>query len=458
MKFRWLVLVFLALFAIESTRVVLTDGNKAPTELDSAEVHNIAWNLAHGRGYAFDWSDPQWRKLWQDQDNDRAIDAILARRGSHPTMFRPPLMPFLVAGVLRVFPQRSFLAWRIVDAAIFAAAGSLLSDIAFVGGGAVGLGTILLILLFEPGRILYIPGWWTEGIAFALIGAIAWLTVRGERLRPAVFNVWGGVSMGLICLDRAMFTVILPLMCLALAASVSNSRTSLVKSALAMLSLALVLQAPWWIRNIRVSGQNLPLGTQGGFNLPDEYNDHAIGARGLWTNATGIRDAWMEHTPGRQPIVIPAGYSEQSFLKMWPYSRDERLAATVFAATSESLESEIAVANAGRDAAKEWVRANYGKVPLLMAWRVIMLTKWHRRFLAFSFCLGAFAYFRIRKLRRSLLCLMGLLAAYCAGIACTHIMLNRFLVPALPIVYVIAALGVASAMRGLQSTLRVSES
>jgi hypothetical protein len=126
MKLRWHLLLFLLIFGIESSRVVLKYRNSAPEVGDHAEVHNIAFSLAHGRGYRFDWDDAGWRKLWAAQNVDGRFDFVLVRRGSHLTMFRPPLMPILVAGVIRVFPQHSFLAWRFVDSFFFSAAACLL--------------------------------------------------------------------------------------------------------------------------------------------------------------------------------------------------------------------------------------------------------------------------------------------------------------------------------------------
>ena len=171
MKFRWL-LLFAVIFAFESFKVVLGDNNSAPQIGDAAEVHNIAYNLAHGRGYSFDWNDERWRELWQEQNADGRLDFVVVRRGSYPTMFRPPLMPIMVAAILKVLPHSSFLAWRLFDSAAFSAAACLLCDAAFALDGFAGLSAVLVLLMVDPLRRQYIPG----------------LVDRRHRVRPPEFD------------------------------------------------------------------------------------------------------------------------------------------------------------------------------------------------------------------------------------------------------------------------------
>src|SRR5258708_24465647 len=110
-------------------------------------------------------------------------------------MSRPPLMPILVGGVIRIFPHASFAGWRIVDSAAFAAAICLLCDAAFAQGGIIALAALLLIVLSDPWRRDFIPGWWTEGLAFDFVCVIVWLIVNGKTLRPIRFNVIAGLAV-----------------------------------------------------------------------------------------------------------------------------------------------------------------------------------------------------------------------------------------------------------------------
>ena len=83
MKLRWHLLLFTLIFGLESSRIVLKDGDNPPLVGDAAEVHNIGYSLAHGEGYSFDWNDVQWRKLWQAQNVDGRYDFVVVRRGSY---------------------------------------------------------------------------------------------------------------------------------------------------------------------------------------------------------------------------------------------------------------------------------------------------------------------------------------------------------------------------------------
>ncbi|MGA2131070.1 MAG: hypothetical protein ABSH50_02035 [Bryobacteraceae bacterium] len=450
MKLRWFIL-FLLLFAFVSYRVVRRDSNRPPQDGDAAEVHNIAYSLAHGRGYSFDWNDERWRSLWQDQNAGGRFDFILVRRGAYPTMFRPPLMPILVAGILEVFPRDSFRAWRIFDSAAFAVAACLLSDVAFVQGGTAGMVAILLILVGDPLRRAYLPGWGTEGLAFVFVSLIAWLVANSGRFRPAWYNLTAGFAVGLLCLDRSIFVLAMPCICLVLAIARTKTRAGIVKDGLLILVVATSVQMPWWVRNITVSGRLMPLGTQGGVSLPDEYGDVALDTGGEWTGR-GIRDAWIPPSQANRPIPIPPGFSEESFQKLWTANpgddaSDHRFDAMLYAAVCTSLESEIEVSAAGQRAAVAWVRANYAKVPGLMARKAFALTFSKRRYLAVALLLGVIGFLGFPKLRRTISCLALLIASYVLAVALTHVVYNRFLLPILPPLYLGTAWGISAIAR-----------
>jgi hypothetical protein len=450
MTLRW-ALVFLLIFGVEAFRAALTEGNNAPEIGDAAEVHNIAYSLAHGRGYSFDWNDEQWRKLWQEQNADGRFDFVLVRRGSYPTMFRPPLMPLLVGAILKMFPHDSFLAWRVFDSAGFAAAACLLCDVAFLEEGMIGLFVLLVILVSDPLRRAYVPGWLTEGLAFDFLSLIVWLIASGGRMKAWWYNICAGLAMGLLCLDRSIFLLAMPFICLALAMARSRPWAGMFKNLLIILGVSVLIQIPWWARNITVSGRLVPLGTQGGFNLPDEYSDVALQEAGVWTGR-GLRDAWIPQAEANHPTPIPPGLSEESFRKLWPSSgtgdaNQLRSAATLYAAVCVSLQSEIVVSSAGQQAAIAWVRNHYTKVPMLMAEKVVSLTFSRRRYLAVTLLFGVIGLFNAPKPRRVSYCLASLIASYVLAIALTHVVYGRFLVPILPSLYIAMVWGIAAIAR-----------
>jgi len=323
-----------------------------------------------------------------------------------------------------------------------------LCDVAFVHGGAIGLATLLILLMGDPLRRSLIPGWWTEGLAFAFLSLMVWLIARGDRLRTGGYCIYAGLALGLLCLDRSIFVLMVPFACLTLAAAKPQPAARVLKSTAVIFAIAMLVQMPWWVRNVAVSGQFLPLGTQGGFNLPDEYGPYALGIGTQWTGK-GIRDAWIPPSEATRPIPIPAGFSQEFFYQLWPSTvnydpNDHRLAAVMYATVCTSLSSEIAVSAAGQRAALEWVRTNSSKLPRLMATKAITLTMGRRGFLAIGALLLLIAYIRMRHRRRIILCLVSLIACYVWAVTLTHVIVGRFLLPILPSLYVGMALGVSA--------------
>jgi hypothetical protein len=442
------VVIFVLVFFVECGWSVVKYRNSEPQVGDAAEVHNIAYSLAHGRGYRFDWDDASWRKLWQQQNVDGRFDFIVVRRGSFATLSRPPLMPVLVAGVIRVFPRYSFLAWRVVDSSAFAAAGCLLCDVAFVQTGVLGLGIMLLMVLSDPWRREFVPGWWTEGLAFDLISVIVWLMAGGRRLAPRRFVLMGGVSVALLCLDRSIFVLLLPMLGALL--GISYSRRVWLAIAVLILVVAAAIQSPWWIRNLVVSQRFLPLGTQGGINLPDEYGDAAIRTNGVWTGK-GMRDAWameLAHNEGGSAggiggVGLPKGMSERDVAKLWPFDLKDREAQALIAAMfCRSTASELAVSEAGERYSVRWIGVHYAKIPRLMVAKAWSLTRYLRIPLGIAGVLSVLGFIGLGAQRRLILLAAGLMGVYLVAIMLTHVVNVRFMVPIFPAIYLTTTLGV----------------
>jgi hypothetical protein len=442
MKLKWHLLLFVLIFAVEASVAVWKLRNAEPRNGDAAEVHNIAWNLAHGRGYQFNWNDTAWRRLWQSQNHDGRFDFIVERRGGpYPTLSRPPLMPILVAGILRVVPHASFVAWRLLDSVAFAAAACLLLDVAFVHGGFAGFTAMLVIILIDPWRRGYIPGWWTEGLAFDFVSVIVWLLARDRVIRAPFYWLFSGVTLGLLCLDRSIFTILLPLICLLLAITQEQALSRRVSCALLILLAAVAIQSPWWIRNIALSHRLLPLGTQGGINLPDEYSDIAIEQQGNWTGKA-MRDAWIPPQDADRAANPPPGYSPQSYAKLW--ANDPRAAALLVATYCTSLQSELAVYDTGKEAAMHWIARNPAKIPQLMLAKAWSLFRYKRAVVSLGVALGVIGYVGLPTKRRLLLSMATLVGIYVLGIMLTHVVYYRFMLPIFPPLYVGAALGIAA--------------
>jgi hypothetical protein len=58
------------------------------------------------------------------------------------------------------------------------------------------------------------------------------------------------------------------------------------------LAVALLVMTPWFVRNITVTKAFMPLGTQGGINLPMGFGPRAFRSQGIWASNPG--DGWPE--------------------------------------------------------------------------------------------------------------------------------------------------------------------
>ncbi len=432
-KFRWFAL-FIAIFILQAAIQIRSPRDGAPLVGDAAEVHNIAWNLAHGRGYSVNWDDPAWRATYIAHSRPSLfLDMILARTGSHPTMSRPPLMSLLVAAIIKIYPTHAFLGWRLLDAALFSLATCLLTASAKIALGNPAAIIVLAITLLDPMRSKVIPGWWTEGMAFDFLAALIYLIAVGRNQPARRAILLSGILLGLLCLDRSFFIILLPLLALVL----GQATVGRISAAITILIIALVIQSPWWIRNLHLAHQ-MPLGTQGGFNLPDEYSDHAIEVRGGW-DGDGMGWVWT-HRPDATPEEI-AGHLPPQVAIMRP--DHPRAAAATYATMCESLDTEIAVAKIGTSAGLTWIKSHPLQLPELFVMKIVTQIGYDRWWIGALSALTAVGLLLSRPSRFPL-SLVAIICIYIAGIGLTHAMPGRFLVPILPPLYVLAAAGIVA--------------
>ena len=294
------------------------------------------------------------------------------------------------------------------------------------------------------------PGCWTEGLAFDLLSAITWLLVNPKRLPGKWNQLMFGTILGLLCLDRSVFVLTIIPLCILWAFAAVQPPMARLKTAGITLALSILVQLPWWIRNVSISGRFLPLGTQGGFNLPDQYSDTAL-SQSSWTG-TGMVNAWTPLTIKDSEIRPPAGFTEESFQKLSGGSRREK---ALFAATfCTSLQSEIAVSDRGMHAGLQWIRSNYAKIPRLMLLKAqTLIAYFHPRVIA-SAALSLLGFIVLPKARRVSVYALLIAAIYVLAVSLTHVVLARFLVPILPMLFLGDAIGAAAIARLIANMIR----
>lgn len=305
-----LVAVFVVFATVWMTEaVVLTGGDPdlpGPWG-DPPDYDNIALNLARGRGFAIDYSDPEFRRPYELHQRDHDYSHVVNRHTPFQiATYRPPLLPALLALSYRVF-GRNFLIWRFIQSILTALGMVFLFDLAMRAfGWRVALAT-LAVLLFSHSFLRYVAreGVMTEPIGASLIAVLLWALGRFSQTDGRLlFAAEAGVAFALLCLARSFYVVWIPFVALYLAWiawKIGASRSHIARAVSLFLVVAVALPMPWWIRNCVVTGAFLPLGAPEGGALHAAYSDQAVLHHGNW---------WMPTTQQiENAYVHELGYS-----------------------------------------------------------------------------------------------------------------------------------------------------
>ena len=270
-------IAFAALLVVTS-RIVAGDGETPPPPGDTQDYDNIAVQLLHGRGFAIDYSDPEWRRPYQQHNPEGDFDEVMSRKGTlQVTTYRPPLLPFALAITYRLF-GRNFLAWRIIESVLTALGIALICDVAWRAFGP-RVALISAGLMFVSATYIHYVVYWaymTEPLAIFLIGVVVWAISRITSVSATRMAALCGIAFALLCLTRSFYIVWLPFI------AVLVWRFGKAKAAFLFVILGIALQMPWWIRNIRVTGALMPFGTQAGVAMHTAYSDLAVLHHGRW--------------------------------------------------------------------------------------------------------------------------------------------------------------------------------
>lgn len=271
--------IFLGTFtAYVLAAILLGTLTALPEKGDGQDYDAIAFNLWHQRGFGFDWDDPEWRQPYK---TDPQYKEILDRHsGFELTAYRPPAMPYLLAFVYSI-AGRTFAAWRILNCAIMAAAVTMAAAIAarFAGTAASFLTAALSVL--SPQLIASSQRFLTEALAAFLVTLLAWTWLNHHRKEKAWWHAAKlGVILGLLVATRSIFLLWLPLVLLVPETKLDLRRCWRPKAICLLVFLAVI--GPWWLRNILVTREFMPFGTEGAINLPAAFGPRAMKFQGVW--------------------------------------------------------------------------------------------------------------------------------------------------------------------------------
>jgi hypothetical protein len=306
---------------------------------------------------------------------------------------------------------RSFAPVRVMNAAFMALACTLALSLTFRYLGALPAVLQSALFLYDARPHQYATMIMTESLASLLAVAVCWCLLRLSETRARKWAVLLGVSYGAAILTRTIFALWLPVilgLTYAFARPADSGRVSGRAMQLTGLMLAtiFVLLLPWGVRNSLLLGRFSPFGTQGAIELSAGYSDGAMAKRGAWFNQykAGLFDAVRSLPP---------------------------------------LQQELAMAEDSSRRARQWLRLNAHKVPLLAYYKARLLWQPRGIFqlgLMVGVALGSVLLAQIEL--RAAFVFLSLLAANTAAVAATwNHGGDRFTVPVLPLMTVLSAAG-----------------
>jgi hypothetical protein len=292
--------IFVTAFATYVTRIVNGGGFHAPPEAgDGHDYDAIAFNVWRGVGFGYEWSNEEYRKPYE---GIRRYGGLLSRKSEYyPTTYRPPAMPLLLSGVYAI-TGRNFAAWRVVNCAIMAGAVTAAAAIAAHFAGLPAAVIAAGIALQSRDLTRYAGMFMTEPLATLMVVLLTWTWVRqaadGWTTGRAIAS---GLAMGGLLGARTIFILSTPILLLLPGRDRSFGSRFAWKTKAICLAVAIAVIGPWWIRNIVVLDAFMPLGTQGGINLPMGFGPRALRHNGMWASNPG--DGWPEIAAQKLDVV-----------------------------------------------------------------------------------------------------------------------------------------------------------
>lgn len=265
-----------------------------------------------------------------------------------PTVDRAPLWPFVIAGISVIFGPNDYFARLFLC--------------------LVGSGTCVLVYLFArdlfswrigilagvfaaiyPELYIY-DGWlYTESLFIFLLFAICYGLYRLQHTPERNWRIWiiCGVLLGLLSLTRPNGIIVIGLFVVWCAIMVWQKFLSLrvtIRGVLVSTLIAIVLIAPWTVRNYLVSHTFIPVAVGDGTVLLGAYNNEVLVKS---TYPGGPKGTWINPNVSRPDVVRP------------------------FPLYTCTPSCEVAREAAFKDAAIKWIQENIKIMPHLLKLHVI---------------------------------------------------------------------------------------
>ena len=387
---------------------------------DEPDYDSIGWELANGRGFRVNSDDPDFRKPYDKAaKRDDRYRLPMGNVGLNTT--RPPAYPLAISLLDRIF-GRQLRATRIMDAFFVAATCGILATWVFQHFGlGMSATSVLLFIAVDVRTRLYGRAILTEAMSMFSVAvlSLALLSLLKRKktsiLKESLLAFGIGVLTGGCILIRSLMILWLPGLCLFMwwifRKRGSSIRGSLFSVAIFLIATAMTL-APWGIRNIAVTGEMMPLGTQGLVQLSAAFSDFAWESNGLWRN--------LETEGFFESVVDPS----QSI-----------------------VEAEVARAKYSREQALNWIKEHPGKAIVLFPIKVAQEFR-PRNYTDFLILILTVIGIPAAWRTPSGKLFMALIVINSFAIGMTWSVEGRFLVPLLLPIHALAIFGLAS-IRGI---------
>ncbi|HID28704.1 MAG TPA: glycosyltransferase family 39 protein, partial [Desulfobacterales bacterium] len=242
------------------------------------------------------------------------------RLPNRPSSFMPPFYPFLLAGMMILFPANALLITRLLQAMV--SAGSCLL-VYKIGKGMfdkeeVGLLAALVAAVYPPfiGGTVEIN---TVTFDVLFLALAVYLLLRGgeKQTRDAL---WAGLSLGLAALTRATALAVLPVIFAWLWLRSKNATWhGVIKPFILVLLAAFLVILPWTIRNYLVHREFILISSNGGLNFWIGNNEKATGEYAfpsgtdpeLFTRALSLSEAQMDRLYYQEAFGFIRDHSRQ---------------------------------------------------------------------------------------------------------------------------------------------------
>ncbi len=384
------------------------------TSGDEVDYDSIGWELANGRGFQVNTGDADFRRPY-DLAAREADRFQLGPPHEWIVTYRPPLYPYAISILSRCF-GRQLAATRVMDAAFMAGTLALLVMTLYPRYGWPSvLISIGLFVAVDVRTRLYGRAILTEAMSLFLTSLICVVLIRFHELKkPTVRTVWVyslvvGAVFGFSLLARTMVVLWIPGLTLIVLwmtyRLTKNFRQTFVAAFMFLFGLGVVV-SPWAVRNVQVTGELMPLGTQGLVQLSAVFGDEVWESKGLWVN--------LDHEGFFDDVI------------------DE---------SQTHLEQEIVKANWSKSKAMEWALTHPVKALALFPIKIIQECRprnMTEAIILLLACMGGVAYWKTPTTPL----MLAILATNFFAIGMTwSVIEGRFLVPVLFPIHFLATIG-----------------